>query len=127
MSNDNRKILTTSFVIGGFLVFIVLSLLLETLATMSPLLSRYVSSDVIRHGVPIALGFITFGLLQFNKKVVSFCDEVITEIQKIVWPSKKDTIAMTIVVCVMLLISATFLMLIDAASGVVVKWMISQS
>jgi preprotein translocase subunit SecE len=47
------------------------------------------------------------------QKIVQFLKEVQLELKKVVWPSRKDTIASTSVVLVIVIIIAMFLGLID--------------
>ncbi len=127
MDSDNKKILTSAFVVAGFLAFLTVSLLIDTFATLFPLVSRFSSNDVVKHGLPILVGFGAFAALQFNKKVVTFCDEVVTEIRKIVWPSRKDTVAMTIVVCVMLVVSGVLLGVFDTFSSFLIQKLLTMN
>ncbi|MGE3973450.1 MAG: preprotein translocase subunit SecE [Bdellovibrionales bacterium] len=120
MDNDNKKILTTAFVLAGLVSFLVISLLIDTFSTLFPFVARIAGNDVVKHGLPILVGFGVFAALQFNNNVVQFCEEVVTEIRKIVWPSRKDTVAMTIVVCMMLLVSGVLLGVFDTFSSFLV-------
>lgn len=126
MENDNKKILTVSFVVCGFLAFFVTSLLLTTIATSFASLGPYLQSDLVRQGLPVLIGFGTFFVLQFNPKVINFCDEVVIELKKIVWPSRKDTVAMTIVVCVMVVISGVALGFLDFCASYIVNWLVTR-
>jgi preprotein translocase subunit SecE len=56
-------------------------------------------------------------ILHYNKKINGYCDEVVTEIRKIVWPSRRDTMAMTLVVCVIVVFSGFCLAVFDGISG----------
>jgi preprotein translocase subunit SecE len=47
------------------------------------------------------------------QKIVQFLQEVQLELKKVVWPTRKDTIASTSVVLVIVIIIAFFLGLID--------------
>ena len=47
------------------------------------------------------------------EKVVQFLKEVQIELKKVVWPTRKDTIASTSVVLVLVMIIAIFLGLVD--------------
>jgi len=127
MDTDNKKILTFSFVLAGFLTFLTVSLLIDTFATLFPIVSRFSSNDVMKHGFPILVGFGVFAALQFNNNIVNFCDEVVTEIRKIVWPSRKDTVAMTIVVSVMLVVSGVLLGLFDTFSSYMIQKLLTMN
>lgn len=125
MKNDNKKIITLSFVVAAFLTAFVLDVLMESLSAASGAVARVLAYDAVAHGLPILVGLGAFAALQFNAKAVAWADEVVSEISKVVWPSPKDTTAMTIVVCIMLIISGLALGLMDVISNVVVKWLVN--
>ncbi len=120
MDNDNKKILTLSYLIVSAVIAFSAGKLLEALGSLTPLLTRLSSIDYIQHGLPIVLGLVTFGVLQFNKKINEYFDEVVTELKKIVWPSRRDTVAMTIVVCIMVVVAGFMLSAFDGVSGYLV-------
>ncbi|MFK8137839.1 MAG: preprotein translocase subunit SecE [Bdellovibrionales bacterium] len=125
MKNDNSKIITLSFVAAAFIVAYVLSVLMEAMSASFGVVARLVSADLVRHGLPVATGLICFAALQFNKNIVAWADEVVTEISKVVWPSQKDTTSMTIVVCVMLILSGFVLGFFDFISNIAVDKMVN--
>jgi preprotein translocase subunit SecE len=125
MENTNNKIITVSFMITGILVGIVVAVLWEALiAIATGGFGRFIAQDVVRHGLPVLVGFGVFLALEFNKPVFAWADEVVTEIKRVVWPSRKDTAAMTILVCVMVLISGVALGLLDVFSGSLIDWLL---
>ena len=123
-NNNYKKIITLSFVIAGFLVAFVANVLMETASAAFGSVARLMTVDAVKHGVPIVLGLATFAALQFNKKVLVWAEEVVSEIDKVVWPSYKDTSAMTIVVSIMLLFAGVALGLMDMMSNYVVGLMV---
>ena len=62
--------------------------------------------------------------MQFNKNVTKWADEVVLETSKVVWPTRKDTTAMTVVVCVMLIISSAVLGFFDFSATELVKLLV---
>ena len=116
-----KKIITFSFVIASFLVGLVVSVLLDTAIGSSAFVARWVRGDMIRHGFPVLCGLSTFFILQFNKKTFLWADESVLEVSKVVWPTKKDTMAMTVVVCIMLIISSLVLGSLDFVSTELVQ------
>jgi preprotein translocase subunit SecE len=62
-----------------------------------------------------------FVILRRNNKVTSFVDEVIVELEKVTWPPKKETLLSTVVVAVMVAISAALLFGFDTLWGTLVK------
>jgi len=123
--NKNQKIITVGFVVTAFMAAIVARVLLESAAATWGTVAHYYGMDWVQHGVPVVVGLITFIILQFNKKVLAWSDEVVTELLKVVWPTRKDTMAMSVVVVVMLLISSVILGFFDFFSGNVVKMLLN--
>ena len=60
-----------------------------------------------------------------GKKVLQFFREVKTELKKVTWPPRKDTIASTSVVLVIVLILAFFLFLVDQGLSFIVRKILS--
>jgi preprotein translocase subunit SecE len=121
MDKANQKILTLSFAIVAALAAFTLSILLKSFAGAFGIVARLTDSDVVRHGLPVFVGLGLFIALQFNKKVLVWGDEVVVEIKKVVWPSQKDTTAMTIVVVIMVLISSVIVSSFDFISGYLIN------
>jgi preprotein translocase subunit SecE len=127
-NSSNSKIVTVSMMVSGILVGLMVSILWNALIAISTgAFGRFVSDDIVRHGLPVLVGLGVFLVLQFNKTVLVWADEVVVEVKRVVWPSRKDTTAMTIVVCVMLLISGVALGLLDVFSGTVLDWLLNHS
>ena len=121
MDNTNSKIISLSFAAFSALLGLTFHLLLKALAGAFGVIARIADADLVRHILPVAVGLVVFALLQFNPRVLAWADEVVVEIRKVVWPSKKDTWAMTLVVCVMVLISSVIVTVFDFVSGYVVN------
>ncbi len=122
MENTNSKVLTLSFAVAGAIGGLTLHLLIKSFSAAFGIVARLADSDIVRHGLPVVFGLVLFGVLQFNPRVTAWGDEVATEIRKVVWPSRKDTTAMTIVVLIMVVISSIIITGFDLLSGVVLKW-----
>ena len=71
--------------------------------------------------ISIALGIAVFVALLKNAKVNTFTNEVITELGKVTWPNRKETVLSTGVVSVLVGICAIILFLFDMVWGAVVK------
>ena len=121
MEQNNQKIMTVAFVVTAFVIGIIVDVLFVALATSFGAVASFRSTDLVRHGVPIAFGVATFLALQLNPKVRSWADEVLVELFKVVWPTQKDVTAMTTVVCIMLIIAGVVLGTFDFVSGQVIK------
>ncbi|MEZ0390597.1 MAG: preprotein translocase subunit SecE [Pseudobdellovibrionaceae bacterium] len=122
MDKTNSKVLTLSFALAGAIAGVTLHLLIKSLSGAFGVIARAADSDLVRHGLPVGVGIVLFAVLQFNPRVLTWGDEVAVEIRKVVWPSRKDTTAMTIVVLIMVAISSLLITGFDLASGVVLKW-----
>lgn len=121
MDKTNSKILTLSFAIVGALSGFTIHLLIKSFSAAFGWMARLSDSDIVRHIVPVVVGFGVFFILQLNKNILTWGDEVVVEIRKVVWPSRKDTTAMTIVVIIMVFISSFIIALMDVASSAVLK------
>lgn len=86
-------------------------------------MARLHNIDFVKHGVPVVTALLLFAALQFNKKVLAWGEEVALEIRKVVWPSRKDTTAMTVVVVIMVLISSVIITTFDFVSGYMVNYL----
>lgn len=123
MEKANSKILTLSYAIAAILLALTTSLLIKAFAGAFGVVARLADSDVIRHGLPVALGLVLFLVFQFNSKISVWGNEVVTEVRKIVWPSRKDTTAMTIACIVMVLISSVIISSFDIISGFFINFL----
>ena len=124
MENSNSKLITVSFAAGGVILGVTLALLMGALAGAFGWVARAYDLNWVRHGVPVVVGLGLFVALQFNPKAVQWAEEVIVEIKKVVWPSRKDTTAMTIVTLVMVLISSLIVTSFDFVSSKLVSWIV---
>jgi preprotein translocase subunit SecE len=125
VEKQNKKVLSVSFIVMAFIVAVVVDVVMESLAASFGTVARIRSIDLVSYGLPISVGFLTFLFLQFNKKVLLWGDEVVVEIRKVVWPSRRDTTAMTIVTCVMLVISGILLGVFDFVAGNLIKMILN--
>ncbi len=117
MDKANSKILTLSFALAAALIGFTVHLLLKIFAGAFGVVARATDSDLVRHGLPVTTALVLFAILQFNPKVLTWGEEVVSEIRKVVFPSRKDTTAMTIVVVVMVLISSVIISTFDVLSA----------
>lgn len=121
MDKLNSKIMTLSFAAAAAISGLTLHLLIKSFAGAFGIVARLADSDMVRHGLPVVFGLVLFAMLQFNPRVLTWGEDVVMEIRKVVWPSRKDTTAMTIVVCIMVLISSLIVTSFDFVSGYVVN------
>lgn len=121
MEKTYNKIIAVSFVMAAVFIGYVVSVFINVLSNLWGTFARLANSPAVVHGVPVAVGAICFFYMILNPKVKAWAGEVALEISKVVWPSVKDTRALTIVVCVIILISALILSLLDYVSSEVVR------
>jgi len=60
-----------------------------------------------------------------NFKVAEFLQLVKAELQKVTWPSRKETYGSTVVVIVLVLIVAVFLWIVDSALSTMIKTLLN--
>jgi len=110
----NRKYIILTFLTAGFLVgFAVLGLagpLLALLEVGDPQILGLVNATAL---VGIVVGLATFLGLNRHRGVYVFTNEVITELRKVVWPDKEETVRSTTVVLTFTFIIAGALALYD--------------
>ena len=71
--------------------------------------------------IAAAMGVATFLVLWRNARVVTYINEVITELGKVVWPDRKETVLSTGVVSVLVAICAVILFIFDVVWGALVR------
>jgi preprotein translocase subunit SecE len=121
----NQKIMTLSFVASAFLMALVMEVLFEQMAVQFGPVARLHNNETLRHALPIGVGLLTFALLQFNAKIRAWADECIAEVRKVVWPSRRDTMAMTMVCCVMVVMVGIALGVFDFGSQRLIKFFVN--
>ena len=121
MDRTNSKIVTSSFALFAFIIGLTLSILLKALSGAFGVVALMADSDVVRHGMPVAVGLALFLFLQFNSKTTAWADEVVNEVRKITWPEQKDTSLMTVVVVIMVLISSVIISSFDFLSTLLIN------
>ena len=119
-----KKIITLSFLGAGILSYIVVDVLFKTMAGAFGSVQRYYSIDWFSHGLPIVAALITFVILQFNSKIVTWAEEIVLEVSKVVWPNAKETTQMTIYCLIFCGVSCALLMAIDFIAKTVVQFII---
>ena len=60
------------------------------------------------------------------QKIVQFLKEVRFELKRVTWPSRKETLAGTMVVVIIVLIAASFLGIVDFGLSEVIKTVLSR-
>ncbi len=126
MDKTNSKILTLCFATAGAIGGVTFHLLVKSFAAAFGIIARVSDSDLVRHFLPVIIGFAIFLMLQFNEKVLVWGDEVVVEIKKVVWPSQKDVTTTTTAVIIMVVISSLVISSFDVISAYVLKFVLGQ-
>lgn len=119
-----KKITTLSFLCAGLLAYASVNTVFKSLAGAFGIIQRWYSIEILNHGLPVVAAVLVFSILQFSPKIVVWAEEVLLEASKVVWPSRKDTTAMTIVVCIFVGIASGILVVIDYLSRELVRMII---
>ena len=61
------------------------------------------------------------GVKRFFGRIGKFFRDTVSEMKKVVWPSKKQIINNTVVVAVVVVVAAVLIMVLDAVFGVTVR------
>lgn len=125
MKTMYKKIITISVLSFSILVGFVVSILLELLSAVFGVVARLYEQDWFSHGFPIFAAFLVFLFLHFNVKSQTLLQEAIQEAGKVVWSGKQAVIAMTVVCCVMLLISGVVLGVFDVVASSTLNYFVN--
>ena len=118
----NQKIVTASFLAFGMLIWFVLGVFVEKVFEHYDL--TFGMFDVIKIAIPIFVAATVVGMLMRHEVANTFMTEVIVELRKVTWPSKKDTWAATFVVIVFVAVISLILGAIDVGWAFLVKQLI---
>lgn len=125
MKTIYKKIITISVLSFSVLVGFVVSILLELLSAVFGAVARLYEQDWFSHGFPVFAALLVFLFLHFNTKAQTLLKESIQEAGKVVWSGKQAVIAMTVVCCIMLLISGVVLGIFDVVASSTLKYFIN--
>ncbi len=127
MEKTINKIMMVSFVLAAFLVGYAVQVTNTILSSSWGAYARLTGSDLATHGAPVFFGVLFFIYVSFSKNIKSWAQEVIVEVSKVVWPSQKDTTAMTIFVCFFMLFTGILLGIFDFFSSQVIQFILELS
>ena len=125
LSKENSKIITASFVIVGILVWSMVGIFLDLASASFGAIARMQDVASFRHGIPVAVGVVSWLGLQMNSRVQRWADEVVSEMKKVIWPSRRDTSMSTIVVCFFAVIAAVVIGSYDMVSHYLINYIIN--
>lgn len=106
-SEQLKVVAAVLFVLGGAVVFQLLSEQILALRLLAPLF-----------GVLVALGLIW--TTELGKRVLAFSQESVAEVKKVVWPTRKEASQMTAIVFGFVVIMALYLFVVDKA----LEWLV---
>ena len=117
----NKKTVSIIYLACGFIAWLLFREIMATVWVVArlPLPPDWILSppDLIA----AAVGLATFVVLLQNEKVNAFVNEVITELSKVTWPNRKETVLSTGVVSVLVGICSIILFGFDMLWGALVK------
>lgn len=112
----NSQVITFLYVVAGILAgYFVDSLVMEASAYRhweNPALLGMIPASTV---AAIVLGGLVFFALLRNHQATSFTDEVVTELRKVAWPSREETLNNTLIVIGATLFFSVLLALYDFA------------
>ena len=118
---DNRRWVLISLVVGTALLWGTGFLLMRQLNAMFRLSTLIPYGDVVVQVLPVVIAAGTFFWIFRSSQKMEFLDEVVGETSKVTFPSRKDTVASTIVVVITILIIAAILGVYDAVCNWVIQ------
>lgn len=115
--------------VSGFLFSVVvgycIKVIFEFFAVLFGPVAKVYGMEVFRHGIPVGVGLACFFIIQFHPKVQKWLMDVVIEVDKVVWPTKKDTFSMTAVVCFILILSGVVLGLFDLSAATLMRFIMN--
>ena len=76
--------------------------------------------------VGIGAFFVVFRTTAQGQRAIDFLGEAITEAKKVVWPTRRETIQMTLIVFVLVVIMAIFLAFIDISFSYIINLLLGR-
>ena len=118
---NNKTIINIALVLGGIIVWMLTRQVSDLIWTMAKL---PVPRDWPVMPVDIigaVFGITVFAVLKKSEKADTFLNEVVSELFKVTWPPKKETVISTGVILVMVGICSLLLFGFDTLWGTIVK------
>lgn len=119
---NNKRYVTISFAFAGFLTWLfcrhVFMALWDVLRL--PILDWPVLPPDI---IGAIAGFVVFAVFQRSQRISTFMNEVVSELAKVAWPPRKETILSTGVISVVVAICAVILFGFDTLWGTIVNYL----
>jgi len=124
MENQHQKWVTLSYLaVAALLAFLALHLG-QKLVGAYDLEARVRNAELILRGLSVLAGVVLFFALYRSESATQFMSEVVVELSRVTWPTRKETSAATILVIIMVVLSGLFLGFLDYLWTVILKWVI---
>lgn len=124
---EYKKIVFSCFLIFAVLVFLAFSKLTSSVVGYFGFYAYGEFVEVIVRIFPIAISLGLFLGFYRNEKANTYMTEVVAELKKVTWSSKKEVWAATVVVIIAVLISAVLLGLFDSLWSFLIRKFIQYS
>jgi preprotein translocase subunit SecE len=115
METQHQKWVNLSYLVFAALIAYVISAAATQVSAVLDLETRIRSIDMVIRIGTLVLGGLIFLFLYKNEKTNTFMNEVVSELERVTWPTQKETVSATIVVIIMVLISGMVLGFMDFA------------
>lgn len=124
MENQHQKWVTLSYLaVAALLAFVALQLG-QKLVGAYDLEARVRNAELLLRGFSVLAGLVLFIALYRSEQATQFMTEVVVELSRVTWPTRKETSAATVLVVIMVVISGLFLGLLDYLWTVLLRWVI---
>lgn len=121
---NERKWVTSSFVVVAALVGFLFSKAFISVATYFDWEGKIPNFELVARIGSVVVGFVVFFALFFNSAVQKFTREVVQELDRVTWPTHKETLSSTWVVLVFCLVMGAVLGLLDKLWTQVLQWIL---
>jgi preprotein translocase subunit SecE len=121
---DVKKWLALVYLIFAMTAWYLSTAFIKWVANYFMLMEKYSWSGLLIYGLPLVLGIIVYVLCYRLEQVNVYMSEVVAEIKKVVWPTRKETWAATIVVLIAVLISGAMLGVFDWLSASLLRYIL---
>jgi len=124
MENQHQKWVTLSYLaVAALLAFVTLQLG-QKLVGAYDLEARVRNAEMVLRGFSVLAGLVLFVGLYRSEQATQFMTEVVVELSRVTWPTRKETSAATVMVVVMVVISGLILGFLDYIWALILKWII---
>lgn len=121
---DNRRWILISLLLLGIIVGYTSFLLFRNIDVMFRLTAHLPHADLLVKALPVLLSGGVFVWIYRSQSKMAYLDDVVAEIRKITWPTRKDTVASTVVVVIAILIIASILGVYDSICSWIIRHII---